>query len=46
MPSLLSAIFALAAGALIGPMFIFPLLPDAAADKVIELQQWVSGMLG
>ena len=46
MPSLAAAIFALAAGALLGPMIIYPLLPDAAADKVIELQQWVGGMLG
>ena len=46
MPSVLSAIFALAAGALLGPIFIFPLLPSAAADKVIEIQQWVSGILG
>ena len=46
MPSLRSAILALAAGALIGPVFIFPLLPDVAADQVIELQQWVSDTLG
>ena len=46
MPSSLSAILVLAAGALIGPMFIFPLLPDAAADRVVELQQWVSDTLG
>ena len=46
MPSLRSAILAVAAGALIGPVFVFPLLPDAAADQVIELQQWVSDTLG
>ena len=46
MPSLRSAILALAAGALFGPMFVFPLLPDAAAGPVIELQQWVSDTLG
>ena len=46
MPSLRSAILALAAGVLFGPMFVFPLLPDAAAGPVIELQQWVSDTLG
>ena len=46
MPSLRSAIPAVAAGVLFGPMFVFPLLPDAAADQVIELQHWVSEILG
>ncbi len=46
MPSLRSAILAVAAGVLFGPMFVFPLLPDAAAGPVIELQQWVSDTLG
>ena len=46
MPSLRSAILALAAGVLFGPMFVFPLLPDVAAGPVIELQQWVSDTLG
>lgn len=33
-------------GAFVGVLFVFPLLPDAAASPIIELQQRVSEILG
>ena len=33
-------------GAVVGVLLIFPLLPDAAADLVVDLQQQVSEIFG
>ena len=39
---LFQATLTILSGAVVGVLFVFPLLPDSAADIVTEMQQWVS----
>ena len=43
---LFQATSAILSGAVAGILFVFPLLPDSAADAVIDIQQKVSAMFG
>ncbi len=45
-PSLTSSVLAIVSGAVVGVLFVFPLLPADVADQVIELQRRVSEMFG
>ncbi len=40
------AVLALAAGAMFGVLFLFPFLPDSAAEVIVGIQDQIAGIVG